>query len=82
MHCPASQAPLAGPIGLQRLFSIFSQFTVGETGHERHQPCSEENSCGFVSSTLLPRVTPLPAQPLRHPVPKPRCFPLHRCVQP
>jgi len=32
MHCPASQAPLAGPIGLQILFSIFSKFTIGENG--------------------------------------------------
>lgn len=34
MLCPSSQAPLAGPIGLQRLFSIFSQFATGENGHD------------------------------------------------
>lgn len=54
MHCPASQAPLAGPIGLQRLFNIFSQFTIGENGHDINPalgktaaalsavPCSQE----------------------------------------
>lgn len=36
MHCPAIQAPLAGPIGLQRLFSIFSQFAIGENRHDIH----------------------------------------------
>lgn len=48
----------------------------------QYQPCSGESGCGFVSSTLPLRVIPLPARPPRHPVPKPRCFPFHRCVQP
>lgn len=73
MHCPASQAPWAGPIGLQRLFSIFSQFAIGENGHDIHcsresaaslptAPCSWEQSLCVLglSSTLnlSPRVFP------------------------
>lgn len=40
----------------------------------RHQPCSGENGCGSVGSTLPLGVIPLPARPPQHSVPKPRWF--------
>lgn len=36
VYCPASQAPLARPIGLQNLFSIFNQFAIGENRNDIH----------------------------------------------
>lgn len=52
MYCPASQAPSAGPIGLQKLFSIFRQFAFGENRHDIHSALGK--------ALLLCRLLPAP----------------------